>query len=194
MTPAEKFEYLYSGGIEKTAASQEDEQALGRLAYKQYELIKTASAFTEGAKGLYHALVKMAPVAALGAGVFGAGKLLSAIQERKQKTDMLKSYEYVKKNGNFTNDNPQIVHEAFSTLQTFAPSIAAKPLAAKTFVELVANRGGVDPELLKQIAGIQKDYSQINESKSGFGDVLSGIGDLSSAHKGLSEARKLSSR
>jgi hypothetical protein len=108
--------------------------------------------------------------------------------------DMMKSYDYVKKNGNFTNDNPQIVHEAFSTLQTFAPSIAAKPLAAKTFVELVANRGGVDPELLKQISGIQKDFTSANQDASGFGDVLSGIGSLGTAHEGLSKARKLSAR
>jgi hypothetical protein len=183
MTPAEKFEYLYSGGFEKTATAQDDDAALGRLAFKQYDLIKTANSFSSGATSIYNALKAMAPAAAIGAGIFGAGKALSAIQERRMKQDMLKSYDYVKKNIDQQDVNPQLVHDAFSTLQLFAPSIASKPLAAKTFVQLVTNRGGIDPELLKQITGIQKDYTDANKSSSGFGDILSGIGTAAGTAK-----------
>ena len=182
----EKFEYIYSGGFEKTAEVETDE-ALGRVAFKQYEFLKTAAAassFNMAAKGLFNALKAMAPAAAIGAGIFGAKKVLSTIQESRLQKDMMKSYEYVKKNGNFTNDNPQVIHEAFSTLQTFAPSIAAKPLAAKTFVELVANRGGVDPELLKQVAAIQKDYSSGQDS-AGLFDYAKGVGDIGGAGKNI---------
>jgi hypothetical protein len=51
-TGLEKYEYLESQGFEKTASAPDQDEALGRLAFKQYEFIKTAASANLFAEGL----------------------------------------------------------------------------------------------------------------------------------------------
>jgi hypothetical protein len=64
--------------------------------------------------------------------------------------------------------NPEIAGQAFDTLKSFAPALAAKPIIVKTFVENVVNgQGHLDPSTANMLATTQQTVQTI-EKQPGF--------------------------
>jgi hypothetical protein len=180
--------------FKKASAEEEADSAIGRTTYRTYEFVKTAAksnimsslkgmgktfgtAFKGGLHNTWNTMGILSPPILIGAGLYAAQQIMKRGEEAERNQNILKSFDYVSKNSDYAKSNPKLVQEAFNTLKAFAPHVAERPLAAKTFVDLAAGREGIDAELLKQVSEVEKITQQI-EPAHDVGTAITGMKDL----------------
>jgi hypothetical protein len=169
-----KFEAQYGGDMDKKSSAQRvSDECLGTMLAERYVLIKQAGVFSTGMKNMATGLQYFAPAIALGGGL---ELLRQAVESRRnsqleQQADhhfsqLIRSSDIVK-----GPENMALAREAFSTLKAVAPSLAARPLVAKTFIEFTVGAGQLAPQTVQQLAEAE-DKIRGAAGKGGFFEEL----------------------
>jgi len=82
-------------------------------------------------------------------------------------------YSTLARKSDVIRENPLVAAQAFESLKSFAPSLATKPLIARTFVEHVVDRNSLGPETAQQLASTEESVRRLNEL--GSGGFLAGL-------------------
>lgn len=153
------------------------EECLGRMLADTHMMCKTAAfsmkgmskllkPSTDAMKGYFQL---MAIPLAIGGGIQLVNKLMEERETSKSKELANGVFAGLRRSSDVIKENPELANEAFDSLRSFAPSLATKPLIAKTFVEHVINSGGrgLTPEAANQLASTETVIKRLNESSGG---------------------------
>jgi len=116
-------------------------------------------------------LLKMIGIATLSAGATaGVSSLLKAKTDRELRKDIEQSYskmftEYPRLN-EIEESHPGKVRAHFGVLAKFAPSLAADPMVAGSFVQTAATQTVIDPATIKNLSETQRRIDEMQESHS----------------------------
>lgn len=107
----------------------------------------------------------------LGAGAYGASKLLSSATEPLEKKKAFG--EMLSENPNLKQEDPKIVERSFRTLFTFNKDMAKDPTLAGSFVRkaLMFKDEGIQPNDVKTMSEIRKNMSDAKKGQGGFLDL-----------------------
>lgn len=151
---ADRLASKYSLNKESSMKTASDE-CLGTMLAERFVLLKTAGVgdmFALGAKNLASVVPYYASAIALGGGV----ELVRHVMENRRNTALSaqadKNFKMIMRDSDSAKGNKEIAQEAFDTLKAVAPSLAARPLVAKTFIEYVSAHGQIAPETIQQLA------------------------------------------
>lgn len=191
--------YIYDGvqDMEKKAFQLfVSEETLGQMLAERHIMIKEAAiSFKPGIDALKNSFALMAPALALGG---GAALIAHALESRRnaqlsQQADLI--FKGMK-NNDVVQSDPEAAQEAFATLKAIAPSLAARPMVAKTFVENVVRAGAIAPDTVSMLAEAENKVRGIQQPKGGFlnafksnVDVVKGVADF--ANMGTNNADKM---
>jgi hypothetical protein len=116
-------------------------------------------------------LLKMLGIAGLSAGVTaGASALLRHRQDRALKGDIERSYQQMFDEYEDLKRLPQDqVQKHFDVLARFAPSLAANPTVAGSFVTETTTRSLLDPKTIQTLAETQRRIDEMHERRSPLG-------------------------
>jgi len=175
------------GSMEKEAKLLVSEECLGRMLADRYSMFKTAGilpkavmsagkatgafaskAFSTSAGQLGKYIQMMAVPLMIGGGI----QLLNQIRKQRDVQETMSHADQVfaqlKKTNENVRENLPVAQEAFDTLKSFAPALAAKPLVARTFVEhVISSEGRIPPDTTQMLANTQKMINQLNEATGG---------------------------
>jgi len=121
-------------------------------------------------------LLKMLGIAGLSAGATaGAGALLRHRRDRSLRADIDRSYqdlleEYKAELKQMPPEERERVPTHFGVLARFAPSLAADPTVAGSFVIDSATMGIIQPKTIQTLAETQRRIDEMHEGRSPFGD------------------------
>jgi len=173
--------------MEKEAKLLVSEECLGRMLADRYSMFKTAGilpkavmsagkatgafaskAFSTSAGQLGKYIQMMAVPLMIGGGI----QLLNQIRKQRDVQETMSHADQVfaqlKKTNENVRENLPVAQEAFDTLKSFAPALAAKPLVARTFVEhVISSEGRIPPDTTQMLANTQKMINQLNEATGG---------------------------
>jgi hypothetical protein len=116
-------------------------------------------------------LLKMLGIAGLSAGVTaGASALLRHRQDRALQGDIDRSYaKMFDEYEDLKRLPPEQVQRHFDVLARFAPSLAANPTVAGSFVTETTTRSLLDPKTIQTLAETQRRIDEMHERRSPFG-------------------------
>lgn len=171
-------------GKTSSANAYLSEEAVGRMIADRYCMYKEAGIFTglgqylKGAIGESGQAMKahfktIAIPLALGMGWQVMRQILKQRETSQLHNQADKVYGTLMRKSDVMKANPQLAAEAFDSLKSFAPSLAVKPVVARTFVEHVVDRGVLGPEAAQQLASTEEKVRQLNEL--GSGGFLAGL-------------------
>lgn len=183
------------GSLEKKSSPQRvSDECLGQMLAERYVLIKQAGLMSEGFKNMGKGLQIFAPAMALAGGV---ELVRQAIESRRNKSleaqadknfaSMMRTNDKLK-----GDENKHLAHEAFETLKAVAPSLAARPLVAQTFIEYTVGQGQLAPQTVQQLAEAEDKVRGIGNKGSFFSDLKSTMGIMDT--KKISEMESASSK
>lgn len=110
----------------------------------------------------------MAVPLAIGGGIQLVNKLMQMKETAQMRAQADQVYAGLMRTNEYVKENPEEAAAAFDALRSFAPSLATKPMIAKTFVEHVVNTGGkLPPEMAQQLAATEKLVSDMNRTTGG---------------------------
>jgi hypothetical protein len=120
-------------------------------------------------------LLKMLGIAGLSASATaGAGALFRHRRDRALQTDIESSYQQMfdeyKELKALPPDQLERVRTHFGVLARFAPSLAADPTVAGSFVKDTATMGIIQPKTIQTLAETQRRIDEMHEGRSPFGD------------------------
>ena len=170
---SKKGEAMENQGSEQISVSEE---CLGRMVADRYAMMKTAGVWdraldTLKRSGLNTAehLGTMAVPFALAGGATAVGAFLKHRSNEKLKSQADQVFSDIMTTSQYAKDQPIVAAEAFDSLKTFAPTLAARPLVAKTFVEqIVKSDGHFHPDTVKMLADTQKTLTEVSHGDGGF--------------------------
>lgn len=183
------------GPLDKESSAQRvSDECLGQMLAERYVLIKQAGLMSEGFKNMGKGLQIFAPAMALAGGV---ELVRQAIESRRNKSleaqadknfaSMMRTNDKLK-----GEENKHLAHEAFETLKAVAPSLAARPLVAQTFIEYTVGQGQLAPQTVQQLAEAEDKVRGIGSKGSFFTDLKSTMGIMDT--KKISEIESSSNR
>jgi len=145
-----------AGSMEKKSSEQRvSDECLGQMLAERFILLKTAGVgdlLAGGAKRFGEQLLWAAPALALGGGIELVRQAIESRRNRALEDQADKNFKVIMKDSDVAKGNPQIALEAFNTLKAVAPSLAARPLVANTFIDHVVTQGRLAPDTVQQIA------------------------------------------
>lgn len=162
------------GGMNKNSSAQKvSDECLGQMLAERYVMFKTAGVLDTlkgGAKTLGTNLTWFAPALALGGGIELVRHALETrrTNQLEQKADL--NFKEIMRTSDDAKRDPAVAREAFETLKAVAPTLAARPLVAKTFVDYTATQGRLAPETVQQLAEAENQIRGIGMPKGGRGD------------------------
>lgn len=117
-------------------------------------------------------LLKMVGIAGLSAGATaGVGALLRHRRDKALQGDIERSYEQMfNEFDKLKSLPPEVVKTHFGVLARFAPSLAADPTVAGSFVQDTATMGIIQPRTIQTLAETQRRIDEMHEGRSPFGD------------------------
>ena len=167
--------------LEKKSSASEllvSEECLGRMIADRYTMYKTATKKLGAPTGLgkgMSALGNYFHVAGPALAIAGGMKLISDAMKRKETTALRMQadevFAHLKKNSEYVKDNPILANEAFDTLRTFAPSMAAKPIIARSFIENVVKSGVLHVDTANTLAKTEELVNSVNQQTGGEGFI-----------------------
>jgi hypothetical protein len=161
------------------------QECLGSMLADRYIMLKTAniasvgkaakgfiSGFSSGGESLKKYVHTMAPALAIAGGI----KLVSELAKQKNNETLnreaLHVFNGLKKDSELIKSNPSLALEAFDVLRTLSPTIATKPLIARTFLEQTINSQFLNVDQAKQLAQTEQT---IQENKGIGGGFVEGL-------------------
>jgi hypothetical protein len=152
------------------------DECLGKMLADRYCMFKTAGivpkAVSNVLKSSGNAMHDYVKIMALPLAIGGGIKLVSDIMKRKADAQTERQADQVfsglKRTNSYVQENPELAAQAFDTLRSFAPALAAKPLVAKTFVEhVITSDGRIPPDTANMLASTQQLVNRLNEATGG---------------------------
>lgn len=148
------------------------DECLGRMIADRYTMYKSAAAtssfskmlkpFGKGVDAIKNHFQLIGPALVLGGGIQLLREAMKSRDNHRLREQADGVFAKIRRDSDYIKQNPEIAQEAFDTLKTFAPSVAVKPLVAKSFVEGVvkAEHMGVDTaSMLAQTEGRIRENS-----------------------------------
>lgn len=178
-------------GFDKKAQAQAvSDECLGQMLADRYVLLKEAGVMdvaAAGAKNLGKSLQYWAPALALGGGVELVRRALESRRNAVLEAQADKNFAHLLRSSDVIKGDKAIATEAFDILKSVAPTLAAKPLVAKTFLEHSVNAmGNIPPATVQQLAEAEDRVRGLRGKNTFFGDLKSIMG-LSIKPKEMSE-------
>ena len=167
------------GGMGKTSSDEQkllvSDECMGRMLADRYCMMKSAGAiqnvgkfFKPGADALQNYVKVMALPLAIGGGMKLVSDLMKQRATDKMKADAERVFAGIRRSNELVQENPQLAQEAFDTLKSFAPSLATKPIIARTFVEhVVRSNGMLPPDTANTLAKTEQLIQQLNDTTGG---------------------------
>lgn len=117
-------------------------------------------------------LLKMVGIAGLSAGATaGVSALFRHRRDRELKSDIERSYRQMfDEFEGLKTLPPDVVKTHFGVLARFAPSLAADPTVAGSFVKDTATMGIIQPKTIQTLAETQRRIDEMHEGRSPFSD------------------------
>ena len=148
------------------------EECLGKMIADRYVMYKAASAggfsFARGGAALKGWLQVMGPALVIGGGIKLLQDALHKADDVKLKNEADAVFNHLKKTDETVRHNPVLAAEVFDTLKTFAPSLAVKPIIARTYLKNVIDGSAqVSHELANQLVQAEGRYRDINANPNG---------------------------
>lgn len=153
-----------AGKMEKKSAQIVSDECLGQMLAERYVLFKTAGVgdlLMKGTKNLGNSLAILAPALALGGTVELVRQAIESRRNAALESEADRNFKVFMRENDVAKGNPQMAGEAFNTLKAFAPSLAARPLVANTFIEHIVTQGRLAPETVQQIAEAENEIRGI---------------------------------
>lgn len=139
------------------------ERCLGKMLSDRYVLYKQASQAT-GIGGLQAAqnhINMVWPALALGGGLALVKHVMRTQKDAKLRAEADRVFESIRQRNQIIRDEPELAFEAYRTLRDIAPSIAARPLVAETFIEnTVRAKGQLNIDTTHALARAEKDLQE----------------------------------
>ena len=184
--------------MDKQSSQKVSESCAAEMMADRYLLLKNSSLYKEAGamSGAADVLAKAAPylIASLAmAGIaHGVGAGMDALQRKKLENQADDAYAKLRKNSEIVKANPDIAHEAFDAIKTFAPNLAAKQNILKTFIEhSVSMDGRMPPETINQLATAQGNI--IKSKQPGFaGGFSEATHSMGTSLKGFNDPKSQS--
>jgi hypothetical protein len=184
--------------IKKEGSMQRvSDECLGAMLAERYVLFKTAGLgdlLMAGAKNVGKGIAVMAPAIALAGGVELVRRTLESHRtaELEQQADF-HFKDIIKNNPKIsTKEEKDLAHEAFNTLKAVAPSLAARPLVARTFINDTVGQGILNVDRITQIAEAENKIRGLGSKSTFFQDLqgrVTDLGSLGTTKKVLEEDR-----
>lgn len=176
-------------GFDKESSAQRvSDECLGQMLAERYCMIKTAGVgdlLTSGASHMGKGLAFFAPAMALAGGVELIRQTLESRRTSELEAQADKNFKELMRTSDIAKGNSVDAHEAFNTLKAVAPSLAARPLVARTFIDYVASQGRLAPETVQQLAEAEDRVRGLGASKTNFfGDLKTTMGLMEPVAKG----------
>lgn len=159
------------------------EECLGRMLAEAHVMYKTAAAqsglskvlnsagkfFTPSHDAMKGYFEVMAIPLAVGGGIALVKKLMKEKETADLRAQADRAFNSLRRSNEVVKGNPELAGEAYDALRSFAPSLAAKPLIQKTFIEHVINSGGMGltPEAAQQLANTETVIKRLGEMSPG---------------------------
>ena len=168
------------GSMEKEAKLLVSEECLGRMLADRYAMFKTAGVIPKALSiakgggleksftGVKNYLQMMAIPLMIGGGIQLVNQMMKKREAAQEANRADQVFAQLKRTSDSVRENMPIAQEAFDTLKSFAPALAAKPLVARTFVEhVISSEGRIPPDTTQMLANTQKMIGQLNEATGG---------------------------
>lgn len=159
------------------------EECLGRMLADRYSMYKTAARsnilrdvgkfLSPGAKALENHFKIMALPLAIAGGIKLLSDAMKSADNARTREEAERVFAQLKRTNEYVKDQPQLANEAFDTLKSFAPSLAAKPIVARTFIENVVKGGMIPVDQANALAKTEQLIQNLHES--GKGGFLEGL-------------------
>jgi hypothetical protein len=110
----------------------------------------------------------MAVPLALGIGFTAVNKLIQMRGNAQMNRQADSVFKGLQRSSDIIKENPEAAMEAFDTLKSFAPALAAKPAVARTFIEHTVNSGGrMAPDTVNLLAETQNKIQELSGDERG---------------------------
>lgn len=163
------------------SAQRVSDECLGQMLAERYVMIKTAGlgdAFSAGVANMGKGLSYFAPALALGGGIELVRHVLEARRTAALEEQADANFKHLARTSDKIKGNMEGAKDAFATLKAIAPSLAARPMVARTFIEFVAENDRLPPETIMQLAQTENEVRGMkSKGKSTlFGELKTTMG------------------
>lgn len=173
------------GSVMKKEANEEakllvSDECMGKMLADRYCMLKTAGiipsgankfitdTWTKGSKQVGDYIKLMAIPLAIGGGIKLVQDLMKKRNDAQIDAQADRVFAHMRRTNSYVQENPDLAVNAFDTLRSFAPALAAKPLIAKTFVEhVITSDGRIPPDTAQMLANTQQLVNRLNEATGG---------------------------
>jgi hypothetical protein len=161
---ADRYQMFKTAGI--LPPLEKEAKSIGTLAGQAGKWMGKAVTTSTGQVGKY--IQMMAVPLMIGGGIQLINHLRQVREADKMNAQADQVFSQLKKTNDNVRENLPVAQEAFDTLKSFAPALAAKPLVARTFVEhVISSEGRIPPDTTQMLANTQKMINQLNEATGG---------------------------
>jgi hypothetical protein len=129
----------------------------------RYVLYKEASEVvaSTGLQAAKNHLNVIWPALAIGGGLALVKHVMRTQNDAKLRAEADRVFEAIRQRNQTIRDEPELAFEAFRTLRDIAPSVAARPLVAETFIEnTVRAKGQLNIDTAHALARAEKDLQE----------------------------------
>lgn len=174
------------GSAQESAGTPENrvsDECLGRMMAERYVLYKTAAGggvlssmekvygklgLNKGVKALKDQFGHIVPALVVGGGIQLLREVMKERENDKLRAQADQVFAQLRRQSASIQGNPQVAAEAFDTLKSFAPSIAAKPLVAKSFIEGIVSAEQLPVDTAALLARTEQTIRDNGGSDKGF--------------------------
>lgn len=170
------------GQKKQSSAQRVSDECLGQMLAERYVLIKQAGVFGKGVQNMATGLQYFAPAIALGGGIELMRQAFESHRNSRLEEQADQNFSKLMRGSDILKgpENKELAQEAFATLKAVAPSLAARPLVAKTFIEYTVNQGALPPQTIQQLAEAEDKVRGVGGRGGFFEELKSSIGGKSS--------------
>lgn len=159
------------------------DECLGQMLAERYVMIKSAGisqVFSSGAATMGKNLAWFAPALALGGGIELVRNVMESRRTAELEHQADSHFKALMRTSEIAKGDTEMAREAFETLKAVAPSLAARPLVAKTFIDYTVSQGRMAPETIQQLAEAENSVRGIGaaQGKGGFMENMKGMMNL----------------
>ena len=168
----EPMEKTMSASVQRVS-----DECLGQMLAERLVMIKSAGIMGEGFRNMTTGLKYFAPALALGGGIELVRHVLEAKRTAALEAQADENFRSLVRTSDKIKGNMEGAKDAFATLKAIAPSLAARPMVARTFIEFVAENDRLPPETIMQLAQTENEVRGMKGKKSTlFGELKTTMG------------------
>jgi hypothetical protein len=164
------------------------ESCLGKMLSDRYLMFKTAGFWDRAgasAKNMGKGLELIAPALAIGGGLELVRRVFETRRNNALEQQADKNFKMLTSTSDVIKGDMNVAREAFEALKAVAPSLAARPLVAKTFIENTVAAGQMPPQTVQQLAEAENQIRGLGGGHSDFMSNLKSTISILPKHKDL---------